>query len=205
MMPDWEEDSHTPVHTDGRQKKVCIDEHHTGEIDIEVEEYFISLKIGKYKNTVYKHRCETHFDEKDHSRECDQWKANYSSHKEMEIRDDVISKDLHNSHNSTQKERGDPQEDTDTGGQMFWPGTAMPDWEEDSHTPVDADGCQKKVCTDVHCMDEIDQEDVEKSAFLQMYKWRDSIYKHRGEEPKVCNGQVKDECGETVSLNLKAK
>ncbi|KAG8133990.1 hypothetical protein E2320_011743 [Naja naja] len=59
---------------------------------------------------------DTHFDEKDRSRECDQWKANYSNQKKMENAHVVVYKHLHDTHNSTQEERGDPQEDTDTRG-----------------------------------------------------------------------------------------
>ncbi|ETE57177.1 Mas-related G-protein coupled receptor member H, partial [Ophiophagus hannah] len=124
-------------------------------------------------------KMQTPFDEEDCGREYDQQKANYSCHKEMDIEHSENSKHFHNPQNSTQEERGDPQEETDIGRQMFWPGTAMPDWEEDSHTPVNTADCQKKVCIDVHHVHEKETGSLEcflerisilKEEFLEPYK-----------------------------------
>ncbi|KAG8133973.1 hypothetical protein E2320_011720, partial [Naja naja] len=64
----------------------------------------------------------------DQSTDHDQGKAKQSSHKHMEIPDDTIAKYiLYNVQNSNKQDREDPDEGTDSRGQIFWPGTVMPD------------------------------------------------------------------------------
>ncbi|KAK9402935.1 hypothetical protein NXF25_007762 [Crotalus adamanteus] len=96
VMPEWEEDSHTPIQADGRHQKLAsrIDEGKELQKQEEKEKQSnLGVKI-------------------------------------------LESRPIKGEH---------PDEATNKSGKIWQMMAAMPEWEEDSHTPVQADGHQRKL------------------------------------------------------------
>lgn len=87
-----------------------------------------------------------------------------------------------------QEERKDPEEGADGRGQRFWPGTVMPDGEEDSNTPVNADGRKKKHTTDIHNVEEREKNVPRNLRGYKICNGINAIYRHTKKESKVGSG-----------------